>query len=79
MQARWNYYTYGVAGALTGAPGVHTLNGTAAIAMTLPAPTLAQDGAEMKSLASLSRTRSRSRRRRWRGRRDGTFAATAAR
>lgn len=39
------YFTYSAAGAIATTPGIHVLNGSAAIAMTLAAPTGAQEGA----------------------------------
>ena len=47
MQAGWTYATYSVAGAIPPTPGVHVINGAAAIAMTLAAPSLAQEGATL--------------------------------
>jgi hypothetical protein len=47
MQSRWTNATYGLAGALAALPGVAVLNGTAAIAMTLAAPSAGMEGAEL--------------------------------
>jgi hypothetical protein len=51
MQAGWNYFTYSVAGAIPIISGVHTINGSGATAMTIAAPTVAQEGAELKIIS----------------------------
>jgi len=40
-------YSYGAAGAITPNGGIHFLNGTSALAMTLAVPTTLQDGEEL--------------------------------
>jgi hypothetical protein len=45
MQEGWNYYTYSAAGAIAPVSGVHVINGSGAIAMTLAGPTGPQEGA----------------------------------
>ena len=47
MQAGWSYFTYSIAGAIPVISGVHTINGSGATAMTIGAPTAAQEGAEL--------------------------------
>jgi len=47
MQQGWNYFTYSAAGAIPVVSGVHTINGSGATAMTIGAPTVAQEGAEL--------------------------------
>lgn len=39
------YFTYSAAGAIATTPGIHVINGTGALAMTLAGPTGAQEGA----------------------------------
>jgi hypothetical protein len=45
MQEAWNYYTYSAAGAISPVSGVHVINGSGALAMTLAGPTGPQEGA----------------------------------
>lgn len=45
-------YTYGAAGAIDKAPGVHELNTGAASAMTIANPTLAEEGMELDVVAA---------------------------
>lgn len=47
MQQGWGYNTYSVAGAIPVVSGVHIINGSAITAMTIAAPTVAQEGAEL--------------------------------
>jgi hypothetical protein len=39
------YFTYSAAGAITTTPGIHVINATGAVAMTIAGPTGAQEGA----------------------------------
>lgn len=48
MQQGWGYFTYSAAGAIPVVSGVHTIAGGGALAMTIGAPTAAQEGAELK-------------------------------
>jgi hypothetical protein len=51
MQQGWGYFTYSAAGAIPVVSGVHTINGSGATAMTIGAPTVAQEGAELRILS----------------------------
>jgi hypothetical protein len=47
MQAGWSYFTYSAAGAIPIVSGVHTIAGAGALAMTIAAPAVTQEGAEL--------------------------------
>jgi hypothetical protein len=51
MQAGWGYFTYSTAGAIPIVSGVHTINGGGATAMTIGAPSVAQEGAELEIIS----------------------------
>jgi hypothetical protein len=47
MQQGWSYFTYSAAGAIPIVSGVHTIAGAGALAMTIAAPAVTQEGAEL--------------------------------